>query len=687
MDWGGLCRTIHGSKSPMSTEPDHFRRHFRQDINGLRAWAVVAVVLYHFGVPGIRGGFVGVDVFFVISGFLMTGLIINGLDTPGDGKSFSILDFYLARARRIVPALVVLCAVLLVLGWFFLSELDYQQLGIHVASALAFVSNFKFWSEAGYFDLASHEKWLLHSWSLSVEWQFYLILPWLLVWLWRLRPSRSAVTGWLLTGFVVSLAWSVILTPTEPGAAFYLLTSRAWEMLAGGLVFMLGRLSLAAMARRVMELTGFALILGSIAVFDPATPWPGWRALVPVVGAVFVLTAARTGSLWTGTRVAQWLGNASYSIYLWHWPVVVGLAYAELLGDPWAVGAGLLTSLLLGLASYRWVERPSRQALAAWTWKPNLAALAVTGMVAVAGVGSYMQNGVAGRVDPRINAIFAEASNKNPRKAECHVRPPSKVPECTYGGPQLGAIVIGDSHAASLVRSVEKSLPSQQHVLDWTANYCATLRDVRFKDPGRGDHCGQFVRQAIEKSKRLAQAPLLIVNRSSSYLHGPNEVGREAEFGQVGIFFDKPRETLEPGFLTQWRKALIDTACEFARTRPVYMMRPIPELRRDVPRTMGRAALRGLERRVSIRLEEYHERHRLVWEAQDDASAQCGIQILDPLPYLCRAGRCWGDQDGMPLYYDDNHLSERGAALLQPLFATLFRDQLVQPTTAAAARP
>ena len=660
---------------PVSDPARSSRTDFRSDINGLRAWAVVAVVLYHFGVPGIRGGFVGVDVFFVISGFLMTGIITNSLDRSSwSGKSFFLLGFYLARARRIVPALAVLCAVLLALGWFVMPTPDYRQLGQHAATALAFLSNVKFWREAGYFDATSHEKWLLHTWSLSVEWQFYLILPLVLVLLWRLWPGRRAMAGWLVVGFVASLVLSIVVTPLRPAAAFYLLPTRAWEMLAGGLVFLLAdRLPLVAIWRRVLELAGFALILGSSAFIDPAAQWPGWLALLPVLGATLVLTAARQGSLWTGTRVAQWLGNASYSIYLWHWPVVVGLAYAEWLDEPPAVLAGLLASLLLGYVSYRWVEQPSRQRLVEWPWKPSMAALAgITSMVAVAGAGVYMKNGVADRMDPRIDAIFAEANNKNPRMAECHVAALSKVPECTYGGPQLGVIVIGDSHAASLVRSVEKSLTSQQHVLDWTYNSCPTLQGVRFKDPKYGDHCGEFVGQAIEKSKSVVDAPLLIINRTSSYLHGPNEFGREAELGKVMIYFDRPYERLEFEFLSQWRKALVDTACEFAKTRTVYMMRPIPELRSDVPRTMGRAALQGLNRRVSISMDEYHARHLLTWEAQDAARAQCGIHILDPLPYLCSDGRCWGDKDGLPLYYDDDHLSERGAALLKPLFETMF---------------
>jgi peptidoglycan/LPS O-acetylase OafA/YrhL len=161
------------------------RPDFRSDINGLRAWAVVAVILYHFDVPGFGGGFVGVDVFFVISGFLMTGIVVDGLERG----EFSLLAFYLARASRILPALIVVCTVLLMLGWWVLLRLDYTELGLDAVFSLAFLSNIKFWREAGYFDAASHDKWLLHTWSLAVEWQFYLLLPLVLLAMWRWRPG------------------------------------------------------------------------------------------------------------------------------------------------------------------------------------------------------------------------------------------------------------------------------------------------------------------------------------------------------------------------------------------------------------------------------------------------------------------------------------------------------------------
>ena len=261
---------------------------FRSDINGLRAWAVVSVVLYHFGIAGFDGGFVGVDLFFVISGFLMTGIVVSGLEQ----NRFRLFDFYLARAWRILPALLVLCAVLLAAGWWLLMPMDYKELATHVVVSVLFLSNVKFWTEAGYFDTSSHEKWLLHTWSLAAEWQFYLLLPLVLLAVWKMRPGRRGVQLAMAVALLVSLALSVVLTPKIATAAFYLLPTRAWEMLAGGMAYLLADRSAlwTARQRRWLEVAGVALLAGAIAGFDSASPWPGWRALVPVLGtAAFAL--------------------------------------------------------------------------------------------------------------------------------------------------------------------------------------------------------------------------------------------------------------------------------------------------------------------------------------------------------------------------------------------------------------
>lgn len=655
------------------------RSTFRTDINGLRAWAVVPVVLFHFGVPGFAGGFIGVDVFFVISGYLMTRIIVQRLEQPL--RPFSLWDFYLARARRILPALLVLCGVLLALGWRLLPATEYRALGAETVAALGFVSNLLFWQQAGYFDSDSHDKLLLHTWSLSLEWQFYLLLPLALLGAWHLRPGRRALTLLIVAGTALSLLLCVLATPIKTSAAFYLLPTRAWELFAGGAAFLLAeRLRFSPNASRVLEQLGLALVLAAVLVFSADSPWPGWRALVPVCGAVLVLLAARDASPWTGSRLAQWLGDSSYSLYLWHWPLAVALVYLDLYGEPLAMLAAISLSLVCGALSYRLVERPFRLGLARLPHAPSAAALASSALlVAVLAWSVQERNGVPGRLAPEIDAVFAEAEDANPRRAECLRNEFSHVPECTYGGERLGVIVIGDSHAGALVRAIERSLPSPSlHVLDWTMSNCPTIAGVRAVNQ-LTYQCGNFVRGKLETvDPALGNAPLIIINRTSYYLFGPNEPDRTREIPVPNLYLERPFPRRDDAYLQAMRDGIVDTACRFARQRPVYMLRPLPELKLDVPRTMGRALLQGRHVAVTLSQREYRLRNELAWEAQDLAAERCGVKILDPLPYLCPDGRCQGDREGLPVYSDDDHVNERGGNLLVPLFQTMF-----EPTPSA----
>ncbi|WP_107850592.1 acyltransferase family protein [Oceanimonas marisflavi] len=665
----------------LSTKPPSFRR----DINGLRAWAVVAVILYHFGIPGFDGGFVGVDIFFVISGFLMTGIIIGGIEHSGGGNRFSLLNFYLARARRIVPALLVLCTVLLILGWFWLPATDYRALGFHIFSALGFVSNIKFWKEAGYFDAASHEKWLLHTWSLSVEWQFYIILPLVLLLLWKLRPSRNFIIGMMAVGFMLSLGLSIVLSPIKASAAFYLLPTRAWEMLAGGLVYLLAdRIRFSYIQSKSLEAIGFLLLLYSIFFLTTAAVWPGYLALLPVIGTALVLLANQESKL-TATQPAQWLGNISYSLYLWHWPFAVALNYAGLQQNLFAIAIALLLTLVSGYASYRLVEKPVRFHLNKVSLKPSIIGFAVVVLaVALPGLAVRLQDGVPGRL-PHVDAIFNEANNRNPRMAECHVSGSKPIPECTYGGNKLGAIVIGDSHAASFVRTIEKALPSNDlNVLDWTLSSCPTI--VGFKDKkDQSYRCGDFVDSAVKRlSKEKSDTPVFIINRTSGYIEGPNEPDRSLEIENPNRYITSPHEKRDDEFYNEITQGIIETACLIAESNPTFMLRPIPELKINVPKTMGsNLLLYGNPSRVSIDINEYYDRNKRAIEAQNTAAKNCGIKILDPLPYLCDEHFCYGDNGGKPIYYDDDHLNERGGQLLMPIFEEVFKERKTEATLAS----
>lgn len=429
-------------------------QEFRQDINGLRAWAVMAVVLYHFGVTGISGGFAGVDVFFVISGYLMCGIISGGI-ARGE---FSVWRFYLARARRIFPALIVLCVVALIFGWFFLMPEEYKLLGKHARESLTFSSNLRYFEESGYFDVASQDKWLLHTWSLSVEWQFYLILPLVLMLVSKFLPGRRAVTIVLGLLFVVSLALCLWRTSVAPSEAFYMLQTRAWEMLAGALVFMFGHRGLPDSLRRALELAGFALILATIVLLDKQSVWPGWWATLPVAGASLVLLAARGNSVWTANLPAQWLGTRSYSIYLWHWPLVVALAYLELLSDPLWVAVAIFVSILLGHLSYMFVEIPARRHLTLLS--AGRAGIVVIVVLALAATVAQQvrRSGFPDRLPEAVAIVEAERKNHNPRLEDCL----DPAASCIYGQEPVKAILIGDSHADAVVTALQAALPGGQ---------------------------------------------------------------------------------------------------------------------------------------------------------------------------------------------------------------------------------
>jgi peptidoglycan/LPS O-acetylase OafA/YrhL len=651
-------------------------KDFRLDINGLRAWAVVAVVLYHFGVFGFGGGFVGVDVFFVISGYLMTNIIIGGLES---GAGLSVFTFYVARAKRIVPALAALCVTLLVIGWFLLPAFEYSALSVQIISALGFFSNIKFWRETGYFSDTAQDQWLLHTWSLSVEWQFYLILPLFLWALWKVRPGRKFASVVMALAFFASLILCVYLSPINQVASFYLLPTRTWEMLAGGLVYLFGnRFLLSDQLKKASEVVGFILIISSILLFDTNSNWPGWRSTIPVLGAALVLLAAQRSSLWTGTGLAQWLGKCSYSLYLWHWPIVVAFVYLELKGNIVATVFGLVLTTFLGWISYEFVENKSRTRLGQFSTLTGAAVVALfTLVIAISSLFIKLDAGIVGRVPARTDSVYLEATDRNPRLVECFMVSNKPVPGCTYGGEKLGAIVVGDSHAASIMRAVEKALPSKDlHVLDWSLNACPTVMGI--KSTKNGDQCGAFINWALKQQEHLpANVPIIIMNRVSLYSEGPNEPGEESEVEVPAYYYDKPYLARTPEYKSAIRQGIIDTACALAKTRPVFMLRPIPEMKISVPKAMGRALMLGKERDVFVPLDEYRQRNAFAWSVQDAAMEQCGVKILDPTPYFCQDGRCEGAKNGLPIYYDDDHLSEYGSSFLVPMFSEIFKNNSV----------
>jgi peptidoglycan/LPS O-acetylase OafA/YrhL len=327
------------------------KKNFRYDINALRALAVIAVVIYHFKPNLLPGGFAGVDVFFVISGFLMTKIIFSGILE----NNFNLSTFFLSRIKRIVPPLLILCVFLVLFGWFFLSPIVYQELTNDIISSLLFVSNIAYWFQVDYFDPEALEKWLLHTWSLSVEWQFYIIYPLVIVAM-RKFMSVNTMKKLVLAAAALSFIFCIIATYQWPNLAYYILPTRMWEMMLGGVAF-LYPFSFKENIKKKIELFGLSLIISTFFFVSKDNSWPGYLALFPVLGAFLLIQAKSNGSLITNNIVSQKIGIWSYSIYLWHWPVVVAFYY-------FGLGTGMLISLVgiaisigLGFLSFYYVEK------------------------------------------------------------------------------------------------------------------------------------------------------------------------------------------------------------------------------------------------------------------------------------------------------------------------------------------
>lgn len=641
---------------------------YREDINGLRAWAVIAVLLFHFQLPGLGAGFIGVDIFFVISGFLMTAIIVKGLER----NNFTIWKFYMARARRILPALMVVITVLLALGWFWLPTPDYQTLGLQSAYSLSFLSNIYFWRSTGYFDSAAHEKWLLHTWSLAVEAQFYLLFPIFLIILWKIKQQLKTLFWGLGLVLFASLTLSIVVSQWKPTATFYLLPTRGWELAAGGLAFLIGReVSSLQKYSKPLLWNGFGLWAIAMLLLDGSYAWPSGWALLPVLGTVLIILANQSQAKLTVNPVAQWLGDRSYSLYLWHWPLVVALYFAGMQNDWLWVSGAIALSLVLAHLSYHLVEVPTRSYLSASSLLKEVFVIALAGLVIGLAAVSVRVFTFENRLPPEVEIAAMEANNQDPRKDKCAPDSNGNNPKkCIYGENKISAVVFGDSHARATISAVGEAAKNKGlGVLYWGMTSCPTILDLKYDGPKvettrSRANCANLLDQGLQYlAKAHDGLPLISVSRTSSYIVGPNEPNLIAEKVQ----------TLSSKYFDHNLRQLTITACEIQKERQVYLVRPIPEMGVDVPKTLSRNIMFGRGNDdIKITLEEYHDRHKLVWEAQDQAAEQCGVKILDPLPYLCDDQYCYGSRNGRPLYYDDDHLSEYGNKFLVPMFLKVF---------------
>jgi peptidoglycan/LPS O-acetylase OafA/YrhL len=346
--------------APAATKPRSLTHpKYRPDIDGLRAVAVLAVVAFHAFPGTFKGGFIGVDVFFVISGFLISSIIFSNLEHG----SFSIVEFYNRRIRRIFPALIVVLIATFAFGWSALIADEYKQLGKHIAGGAGFVSNFILWNESGYFDNTADTKPLLHLWSLGIEEQFYIFWPLLLAVVWKKSWSFLRIT---LLIAVISFALNIYLVAASPIAAFYSPLTRFWELMIGGVLayIALHRPELTGRYNNAQSILGLALLATGFLLINEARAFPGWWALLPTLGSFFLISAGPT--TWLNRRVLSsgvlvWFGVLSYPLYLWHWPL---FSFARIVSGIKPTGtiriAAVSAAIILAWLTVKLIEKPFR---------------------------------------------------------------------------------------------------------------------------------------------------------------------------------------------------------------------------------------------------------------------------------------------------------------------------------------
>jgi peptidoglycan/LPS O-acetylase OafA/YrhL len=487
----------------------HTHVKYRADIDGLRAIAVLSVVGFHAFPFWIKGGFIGVDIFFVISGFLISINIIGSLER----NSFSFIEFYSRRIKRIFPALLLVLIVCFVFGWFALLADEYKQLGKHIAGGTFFVSNFLFWNESGYFDNAAETKPLLHLWSLGIEEQFYIVWP-LLLWLaWKKRFSLLTIT---IAVAIISFALNISKMHSDAVAAFYSPQTRIWELLAGSVLAhmtlhkknifpkfkqrldtWLGLIDCAQAPeansntlRNVYSVFGAVLIAIGILVITKEKHFPGWWAMLPTVGAVLIISAGTQAWLnraVLSNRVLVWFGLISYPLYLWHWPL---LSFARIYSEhmpPLELRIALVVlSVVLAWMTYHFIEKPIRFDSNSKVW---LLVALMAGMGAI-GVYVYTHNGIGWRTPKFIEELSRSNYDVKAgwREHECYLPTEddsSKFAElCIEKDKRPLVFLWGDSYAAALypgLKSLQKSYSFA--IAQHTASACAPL--LGWQNPDR----------------------------------------------------------------------------------------------------------------------------------------------------------------------------------------------------------
>jgi peptidoglycan/LPS O-acetylase OafA/YrhL len=601
---------------------------YRPDIDGLRAVAVMLVVLYHAFPDAMRGGFVGVDIFFVISGFLITGIIARQLDL---GR-FSLVGFYNRRIRRIFPALIVLLAAVLVLGWLWMLPAAYAQLSSDVFASAAFFANIALLLQSGYFDVEAAKKPLLHLWSLGIEEQFYLFWPLILMLAARLRVNLLAVS--IVIG-LASFAFNVALIGSNPVATFYLPFTRAWELLAGA-ALACGWLNLnqSAIASNWRAGTGILLVAMAAAVLDTSRAFPGWWAVLPVLGSALLLSAPHAWGCrhLLANPVMVWIGLISYPLYLWHWPLLVFFALIKF-APLTMLERGLIVGLSIALAwaTYRFVEIPFRFG------RPGPAKLLGLGggmaLIALAGAVVVENRGFEFRLPDAIRGMTQVTTQSSKwRVHECLIdlsREMSFADNCVDRGRRPLILVWGDSTAGALMPGLRKAQESRDfRIAQFTSSSCIPALNT---DVAGAPNCRAINDKVLSLARELKPDVVLLHGTWDRYLDGVAATVAALK-QQTGA------RVIVLGSVPWWKRGL-----------PNEVLRHFMLHHQLIPQRSNRAEADGTAAKLR------------------DKVVPAGAEFISVWDALCNADGCLtriGDTAGDISATDQVHLTEKGSAFL-----------------------
>ncbi len=651
---------------------------YRRDIDGLRALAILPVLLFHFDIPGFSGGFVGVDIFFVISGFLIGGILWAELQETG---RIRLGHFYLRRIRRLAPVYFAVILTCLVVGWFIMLPFDFRALGKEIISSSVYLSNVYFFTEAGYFDTAAKEKILLHTWSLSVEEQFYIFLPLTLLLLKGVRSSLPVVLAVLAAA---SLIACILMTPQSPTAAFYLFPFRAWEMLAGVLLAIAGhQLKLQWDVHAALSWAGIALLVAGVTLLSSDPSFPGWKALIPVLGAVLMIANGRNDNIVNrllSSRVLVFIGLISYSLYLWHWPIVTFAAYY--FGDTGTLWFRLfLIGLSIGVAyiSWRYIEGPTRRAKVA-PGKIFVGAGAATAMTLGMGALLYLQDGLPSRFNPDVRTHITATGDFLQDWRRCEVPATGNFADieiCPIGPEGPAEVLIwGDSHVRAFKEGLEQAAfeADTPALIIWRAGCPPAFGIEKVENtstPIQNAACGTANRQ-IETALRNGQdfPTVLLIGRWAYYAQGSG-VGDDSH-NTIQLSGLNTSAGTQIDVLTTEMQASVEQMQ--AQGREVYLLRQVPEIFHYSSRNVARGLVHGrlsqddVAQMAVTSLADLTQRNA---EA-DLMSAAIGAKTIDPWPEFCDDTACSAMAGGFAGYFDNNHITNTNARRIRHLFDPVF---------------